>query len=111
MISTPLIAPVVVPTGTVKLVSPVAVNVKLNPVSTVTTVAVPEQVAEPFPAVALVDAEVLPDPAAVMTKAVPPAIVFVPVKATVAVPPVLPLLNTVSAHVWPIVPVAVIPLV
>ena len=73
------------------------------------TVAVPEQVAVPLIAVADVAAEVLPPPVFVITSAVPPAMVLVPVKATVAVPPALPLLNVVRLHVCPVVPTAVMP--
>ena len=68
-------------------------------------VAVPLQVAVPLPSVAVVAALVEPYPVLVMVNAVPPAIVFVPVSVTVAVAPVLPLLNPESVHVCPALPV------
>lgn len=71
----------------------------------------PEHVAVPFAAVAVVDAAVLPEPVAVITKAVDAAIALVPVRTKVAVPPVLPLLKPDSKHVCPALPVAVMPLV
>ena len=81
-----------------------------TPPRTVAIVAVPEHVAVPFPAVAVVGAAVALWPRAVITRAVPPAMVLVPVSATVAVA-VLELLKVASAQVWPTVPVVVIPLV
>jgi hypothetical protein len=81
-----------------------------EPPSTVAIVAVPEQVAVPLPAVADVGAAVALLPRAVITRAVPPAMVLVPVKATVAVA-VLESLKLVNVHVCPVVPVAVMPLV
>ena len=74
------------------------------PPSTVVIVAVPLQVAVPLPRVAEVAADVEPYPVFVIVSAVPPAIVFVPVRATVAVAPVFPLLNAVSVQVWLVLP-------
>jgi hypothetical protein len=70
-----------------------------GPPTTVVIVAVPEQVAVPLPSVAEVGAEVAPVPIEVITKAVPDAIVFEPVRATVAVA-VEPLLKFVRVQVW-----------
>ena len=80
------------------------------PPSTVAIVADPEHVAVPLPRVAEVGAAVAPAPLAVITSAVPPAIVFVPVRATVAVA-VEELLNAVKVHVWVALPVMDPPLV
>jgi hypothetical protein len=73
----------------------------------VLTVAVPEQLAVPFDAVAEDGALAKLFPKDVMVSAVPPEIVFVPVSATVAAAPLV----NVSTHVWPVDPVAVTPLV
>ena len=82
-----------------------------GPLTTVATTAEPVHVAVPLPAVADVGELVYPLPAVVTTRAVPPAMVFVPVSATVAAALVPPPLNAVSVQVWPMVPVAVMPLV
>ena len=81
-----------------------------EPPNTVEIVAVPEQVAVPLPKVAVVGAADAPDPREVITKAVPPAIVLVPVKATVAVA-VDELLKLERVQVWVAEPVMVPPLV
>jgi hypothetical protein len=81
-----------------------------DPPSTVEIVAVPLQVAVPLPSVAVVGAADAPPPLAVIVRAVPDAIVFVPVSATVAVA-VDESLKLARVHVCPAVPVIVPPLV
>ena len=71
---------------------------------------VPLQVAVPLVSTAVVGIEVYPEPAAVMVKAVPAAIVFVPVRATVAVAPEPPPLKVPTLQVWVDDPVIVPPL-
>jgi len=72
-------------------------------------VAVPEQVAVPLDRVAVVGGAVAPVPAFVRSIGVPLAIVFVPVKVTVAVAPLEPLLKSLRVQVCPTVPVIVPP--
>ena len=79
---------------------------------TVAITIVPEQaVAVPRVSVAEVGALVNSIPPAVITKAVPPAIAFGPVSATVAVAPDPPPLVMVTMHVAPTLPVKEPPLV
>lgn len=75
-------------------------------------VGVPLHVAVPLLSVAEVGAATvgLAYPVAVIVRAVPPAIVFVPVSGTVAVVPVIPV-NVVSVHVCVADPVMLPPLV
>jgi hypothetical protein len=73
-------------------------------VSAVMTVAVPLQVAVPLVSVAVVGGLVPPVPCAVIVRWVPLAIVFVLVKATIAVAPLTPL-KLVKLQVWPAEPV------
>ena len=73
-------------------------------VKTVPTVALPEQVAVPLESVAVVGGAGAFTPPAVIVSGVPPAIVFAPDKATVAVAPVEPL-KLLRVQVCPAVPV------
>lgn len=84
-----------------------AVSVPLA-ASAVMTFAVPLHVAEPLLSVAVVGGVVPPEPEAVTVRWVPLAIVFVPVKATVAVAPVTPG-KLDRLQVWPVEPVIVPP--
>ena len=84
-----------------------AVRVPLG-ASAVMTVAVPLQVAEPLLSVAVVGGVVPPVPDAVTVRCVPLAIVFLLVKATVAVAPVTPV-KLDRLQVWPVEPVIVPP--
>jgi hypothetical protein len=72
------------------------------------TLAVPLHVAVPLPKVAVVGAVVAPKPEFMIVNWVPLGIVFVPIKATVAVAPVTPL-KFVRVQVWPPEPLIVPP--
>jgi hypothetical protein len=72
---------------------------------------VPEQLAVPLDSVANVGGEVAPTPPSVMLKRVELAIVFAPVKVTVAVAPVEPLLNMLTLQFCPGVPTVKFPTV
>ena len=74
-----------------------------TPVRAVTTVAVPLHWAVPLIKVAVVGGVVAPDPSAVMIRWAPLAMIFVPVKVTVAAAPVM-LLKFVRPQVWPCEP-------
>jgi hypothetical protein len=76
---------------------------------TVVTVAVPEQTAVPSESLAVVGAAVASVPPAVMDSVVPLAMVLAPVKATVAVAPLEPLLKSLNVQVCPDVPVMLPP--
>ncbi len=84
-----------------------AVRVVLG-ASAVMTFAVPLHVAEPLLSVAVVGGVVPPVPEAVTVRWVPLAIVFLPVKVTVAVAPVTPL-KPDRLQVWPVEPEIVPP--
>jgi hypothetical protein len=90
------------------VVVPGACAVSTPLVIAVLTVAVPLQVAVPLLKVAVLGAIVAPCPGAVIVNCVPPAIVFEPVNATVAVAPVTPL-KLDRSQVWPFDPLIVPP--